>query len=151
MRPCSSSMASATSCFGAVARRPCLGFRAEDVVGHHCLKANRCVNCMKGCGVAEHGEVRNMPLRMYSEPGDIVPTRKTGKAFFDLEGHFLGAVEVLRLDPHLGADLSTAASVGERTRIEQALEEANGHVGRAADALGISRATLWRKRKRYGL
>ena len=38
-----------------------------------------------------------------------------------------------------------------RTRIEQALEEANGHVGKAAEILGISRATLWRKRKRYNL
>jgi PAS domain S-box-containing protein len=128
-----------------------LGYRSEEVVGEYCLKANRCVSCMKGCGITEHGEIRNVPLRMYKSDGDHVPVRKTGRAFFDDQGRFIGGIEVLRLDPNLGADLSTAASVGERTRIEQALEEADGHVGKAAQILGISRATLWRKRKRYGL
>lgn len=128
-----------------------LGFRAEEVVGEYCLKANRCVSCMKGCGISEHGEVRNIPMRLYKSDGEPVPLRKTGRAFFDQQGRFRGGVEVLRVDPNLGADLSTAASVGERTRIEQALEEANGHVGKAAKILGISRATLWRKRKRYNL
>lgn len=128
-----------------------LGYRSEDVVGEYCLKANRCVSCMKGCGITEHGEIRNVPIRMYKSDGDVAPIRKSGRAFFDDQGRFVGGVEVLRLDPNLGADLSTAASVGERTRIEQALEEANGHVGKAAQILGISRATLWRKRKRYDL
>lgn len=128
-----------------------LGFRAEEVIGEYCLKANRCVSCMKGCGIGEHGEIRNVPLRMYKSDGNPVPVRKTGRAFFDDQGRFVGGLEILRLDPNLGADLSTAASVGERTRIEQALEEADGHVGRAAEILGVSRATLWRKRKRYGL
>lgn len=128
-----------------------LGYRSEEVVGEYCLKANRCVSCMKGCGISEHGEIRNVPLRMYKSDGEVAPIRKSGRAFFDDRGRFVGGVEVLRLDPNLGADLSTAASVGERTRIEQALEEANGHVGKAAEILGISRATLWRKRKRYNL
>lgn len=128
-----------------------LGYRSEEVVGEYCLKANRCVSCMKGCGITEHGEIRNVPLRMYKSDGEVAPIRKSGRAFFDDRGRFVGGVEVLRLDPNLGADLSTAASVGERTRIEQALEEANGHVGKAAEILGISRATLWRKRKRYNL
>jgi len=128
-----------------------LGYRADDVVGEYCLKANRCVSCMRGCGITEHGEIRNVPLRMYKSDGDVVPVRKTGRAFFDERGRFVGGIEILRLDPNLGADLSTAASVGERTRIEQALEEANGHVGKASEILGISRATLWRKRKRYDL
>ena len=128
-----------------------LGYRSEDVVGDFCLKANRCVSCMKGCGITEHGEIRNVPIRMYKSDGEVLPIRKSGRAFFDDDGKFIGGVEVLRLDPNLGADLSTAASVGERTRIEQALEEAQGHVGKAAEILGISRATLWRKRKRYNL
>lgn len=37
----------------------------------------------------------------------------------------------------------------ERTRIQMALQYANGHLGRAADMLGMSRTTLWRKRKKY--
>ncbi len=39
----------------------------------------------------------------------------------------------------------------ERKRIAQALKDADGHVGKAADALRISRPTLWRKRKKYNL
>ncbi len=39
----------------------------------------------------------------------------------------------------------------ERTAIIQALEEAEGHRGKAAEALGVSRTTLWRWLTRHGL
>ncbi len=39
----------------------------------------------------------------------------------------------------------------ERRQIERALAYARGHQGRAAELLGISRKTLWQKRRRYGL
>ncbi len=39
----------------------------------------------------------------------------------------------------------------EAERIAVALERAAGHRGRAAQSLGMSRATLWRKMKQYGL
>ena len=39
----------------------------------------------------------------------------------------------------------------ERREIERALAWARGHQGRAAEVLGISRKTLWQKRRRYGL
>ncbi len=39
----------------------------------------------------------------------------------------------------------------EATAIRQALQQSNGSVGHAGELLGMSRATLWRKRKRYGL
>ena len=39
----------------------------------------------------------------------------------------------------------------ERTAIHQALEQSNGMVTNAAQLLGMSRATFWRKRKFYGL
>ena len=41
--------------------------------------------------------------------------------------------------------------VDERAAIVEALEAANGHLGRAAQILGISRPTLWRKRKKHGI
>lgn len=37
----------------------------------------------------------------------------------------------------------------EKQAIEQALRQANGKVSRAAEFLGMSRATFWRKRKQY--
>ncbi len=39
----------------------------------------------------------------------------------------------------------------EKLAIEQALNQANGKVNRAAELLGMSRATFWRKRKQYGI
>jgi PAS domain S-box-containing protein len=47
------------------------------------------------------------------------------------------------------AELPTAES--EADRIRRALASAHGHIDRAAHMLGMSRATFWRKRKKYGL
>jgi PAS domain S-box-containing protein len=76
-----------------------LGFRREDVVGEHCLKSNRCSNCVRGCGIAELGRVEDVPLTMFREDGERVRVRKTARAFFDDQGRFAGGIEVLRPDP----------------------------------------------------
>ncbi len=39
----------------------------------------------------------------------------------------------------------------EKEEIQRALRYTRGHQGRAAELLGISRKTLWEKRRRYGL
>ena len=46
---------------------------------------------------------------------------------------------------------ATIAPRGEKQRIQQAIEQAGGHLGRAAELLGMSRVTLWRKRAQLGL
>jgi DNA-binding NtrC family response regulator len=45
----------------------------------------------------------------------------------------------------------SAAPVDERQAILKALHDYNGHVGKAAESLGMSRPTFWRKRKAYGV
>jgi two-component system response regulator AtoC len=60
-------------------------------------------------------------------------------------------VEFREVDSAEPQRLAEASGADERRRIETALEQSGGHLGRAADRLGISRATLWRKRKRYGI
>ena len=59
-----------------------------------------------------------------------------------------------RLDPappRGGAGRPRPLAEVERREIERALAWARGHQGQAAQLLGISRKTLWEKRRRYGL
>jgi DNA-binding NtrC family response regulator len=46
---------------------------------------------------------------------------------------------------------SAGDPAGEKAAIESALEAAAGHRVKAARMLGMSRTTLWRKMKEYGL
>lgn len=79
-----------------------LGFTAEDVVGRYCLHANRCHQCMLGCGIAEYGQVRDVPLVLLRADGTPIPVRKTAKSFRSADGRFLGGVEVLVADRTAG-------------------------------------------------
>ncbi|MFT7626358.1 MAG: two-component system response regulator AtoC [Myxococcota bacterium] len=72
-----------------------LGFSAAEVLGEHCLKANRCKQCMVGCGIAEHGRVTDVPLELYRADGEGVRMRKTARAFFDEDGAFAGGIEIM--------------------------------------------------------
>ena len=42
-------------------------------------------------------------------------------------------------------------SIGESEVIRAALKQCNGHIGKTAKELGISRTTLWRKMKKYAI
>ncbi|MCU0492478.1 MAG: sigma 54-interacting transcriptional regulator [Chloroflexaceae bacterium] len=50
-----------------------------------------------------------------------------------------------------GQRLSDTHALSEAAAIQRAAQQANGHMGRTAELLGISRATLWRKMARHGL
>jgi two-component system, NtrC family, response regulator HydG len=50
-----------------------------------------------------------------------------------------------------GATLADAVDAAERTAIESALRESDGSRERAAEALGISATTLWRKMTRFNI
>ncbi len=47
--------------------------------------------------------------------------------------------------------LANAREAAERQQITLALSENDGQIGKTAEALGVSRTTLWEKMKRYGL
>ncbi len=61
------------------------------------------------------------------------------------DGEIRGAV------PMVNAPVVDPSLPPEARRIATALERAGGHHARAAAALGMSRTTLWRRMKKYGL
>ena len=56
-----------------------LGFRADEVLGERCLRANRCVECSVGCGIAEQGRLEDVPLRLFTASGRTIRLRKTAR------------------------------------------------------------------------
>jgi transcriptional regulator with PAS, ATPase and Fis domain len=72
-----------------------LGQKAQDVIGEHCRKANRCVTCMMGCGLKDRGSVDGVALELFREGGGSVKVRKYARAIVDDDGTFLGGVEIL--------------------------------------------------------
>lgn len=73
-----------------------LGHAARDVVGKHCSVAIHCMRCSTGCGLREHGLIRNKTLTHYHADGRLVVVDKQAKSFEDADGRFMGGVEILR-------------------------------------------------------
>ena len=126
------------------------GFAPEEVLGHSCLTLHRCEECLKGCGVFEHGSVNDKDLELYRKDGSTVRVRKSGRVFRDAAGRITGAIEVVVNDEGERIPVKDREPQ-ERVRIARALLDARYHRGEAAKALGISRTTLWRKMKEHGL
>ncbi len=72
-----------------------LGFQEAELLGRACLVANRCRNCMVGCGLEDIGTIADHPLELFRADGQVVAARKFARAFRDAEGRFLGGIEVL--------------------------------------------------------
>jgi PAS domain S-box-containing protein len=97
------------------------GFSAEEVLGRSCLMVNRCLECLAGCGVFRHGDVRGIPLKLYRADGTEVEVIKSGKVFRNEAGEITGAIEVVR--PMSGHDLG-------RPRRQVLLDALLGGLGR---------------------
>lgn len=72
-----------------------LGFQARDVVGENCLKSNRCITCIQGCGVEEYTLLRDIPLTLYNDNGQPIHVRKFASALRDENNHYQGSIEIL--------------------------------------------------------
>ncbi len=79
-----------------------LGYRAAEVMGKPCLEAQRCHQCIVGCGLQRHGLVDQAPLVLLHRDGSPVAVTKSGRAFTGEDGSFLGGVEVLTRDDRAG-------------------------------------------------
>jgi PAS domain S-box-containing protein len=116
------------------------GFDTDDILGRSCLRVHRCTECLRSCGVFDQGLVTDKALELYRADGSTVRVRKSGRVFVDDQGAISGALEIV--EP-LHAD--------EATRIRDALQRTRYNRTKAANLLGISRTTLWRKMKEHGL
>ena len=126
------------------------GFTAADAIGRSCLWLHRCEECLKGCGVFDQGIVTDKRLSLYRADGSRVEVDKSGRVVRDESGRITGAVEVVHPVDE-GAASARSPEPAEALLIRAALERARYNRTAAARALGISRTSLWRKMKQYGI
>jgi DNA-binding NtrC family response regulator len=97
-------------------------------------------------------------LMSYQWPGNVRELRySVERAVILADGHELGIEDFIALADNLPG-LATPAPVSgqtlddiERTTIAQALRENQGNISHAAKALGLTRASLYRRIEKYGL
>lgn len=68
---------------------------AAQMLGEHCLKANRCTTCMRECGLQARGSIRGATLTLHRADGTPVWVRKDARAITAPDGSFVGGFEVL--------------------------------------------------------
>lgn len=73
-----------------------LGFAAHEVLGQHCLHANRCENCIAGCALRRLGKIKDKSLVLRHKDGSRVLVSKSAQAFYDEKGDFVGGIELLK-------------------------------------------------------
>ena len=92
-------------------------------------------------------------LRAHAWPGNVRELRnRIERAMALSEGPVLGAADLFperALDePGPAATLADARERAELAQIERALEQSGGRLAEAAASLGVSRTTLWKRRKK---
>jgi PAS domain S-box-containing protein len=95
------------------------GFSADEMMGRSCLTVIRCSECLKGCGVFRHGDVRDVRLTIYREDGSELEVMKSGKVFRDAAGQITGAIEVV--EPVVAAGQGTQGGRAELDVLLQGL------------------------------
>lgn len=128
------------------------GISRERALGRPCIYLSRCHECLRHCGVFEEGRVDAHPLTMYTGDGAELPVSKSGQVILDEDGKVVGAVEVVAHLTNGNIDERCVdQATRETARIAQVLQETRYNRTEAAKVLGMSRTTLWRKMREYGL
>lgn len=128
------------------------GISREQAIGRPCIYLSRCHECLKHCGVFEEGRVDAHPLTMYTTEGAELPVSKSGQVLLDENGEIAGALEVVSHLTNGNIDERCVdRATREAARISQVLNETKYNRTEAAKVLGMSRTTLWRKMREYGL
>lgn len=128
------------------------GIPRERAIGRPCIYLSRCHECLRHCGVFEEGRVDGHPLTMYTADGAELPVAKSGQVLLDENGDIVGALEVVSHLTNGNIDERCVdRATREAARIGQVLNETKYNRTEAAKVLGMSRTTLWRKMREYGL
>jgi PAS domain-containing protein len=136
-----------------------IGRAGEDLTGTKCCELGVGAFCKDHCPVRDGGEgacaggsTLNVRIDGRDGTGDpgaycVVTSPVRGD-----DGTILGWFENFRgMDRAIDVIRRAEPDAGEAAGIARALEENRWNVGRTAEALGISRTTLWRRMKHFGI
>jgi two-component system, NtrC family, response regulator AtoC len=71
------------------------GKSADSVLGQNCAEALCCNQTDDPCRLAELGEIKNQPVCIRQNNGEVLECLRTARAFFNAQGEFVGALEYL--------------------------------------------------------
>lgn len=72
------------------------GLSADSVLGQACAKILGCDEGQDPCGLAELGSIKAQIVQPKHANGERVSCYRTARAFFDVQGRFIGALEFLQ-------------------------------------------------------
>jgi len=135
---------------------PPLARRREDIpsIVQHFIQANTAASGKKILGVAPEAMEQ---LMAYDWPGNVRELRNAIEyAFVLCAGGSIGLAhlpaKLLEKDaPSLPAPGPAPISQGPGQRVVEALEQSGWNRTQAAEQLGVSRVTLWKRMKKYGI
>ncbi len=91
-----------------------LGFTQAALLGENCLTANRCEQCMRGCGLTESGKVEGAPLLLHRSDGERQAVLKYAMAYLPEDGAFAGGLEILLPQQADAGKTAGQSSLGEK-------------------------------------
>lgn len=91
-----------------------LGYPSQDIQGESCLTANRCLQCMRGCGLQDSGKVEAFPLALQRNDGELQAVIKYAIAFEKADGSFDGGLEILLPQRPLTEAATTTENMAEK-------------------------------------
>lgn len=91
-----------------------LGFTQPSLLGENCLTANRCEQCMRGCGLTESGKVEGAALLLHRVDGTRQAVLKYAMAYLPENGEFAGGLEILLPQQADPATPTGQSSLGEK-------------------------------------
>ncbi len=72
------------------------GWSSDVMLGNSCAEAFGCDDELTLCGLAEQGVIKAKLVNLNRKNGGTLSCYRSARAFFDVEGHFAGALEFLQ-------------------------------------------------------